>query len=107
MSGDGFHVSTEELRSHSESVDAVAEGIDEAAQAASTERAGGLVYGVLFDALALPPLNSWADRLHGLIAQDARLGHSIAEGIASNANTYDGIEQANAKHVTRSGGKGE
>jgi hypothetical protein len=106
MSGDGFHVSTEELRTHSESVDAIAEGGDEAAQAASTERAGGLVYGVFFDAF-LPVLNWWADRLHGLIAQDAGLGHSIAEGIASNADTYDGIEQANANHLTRTGEIGD
>jgi hypothetical protein len=101
--GDGFHVSTEELRSHSESVDAVAESVDEAAGAASTERAGGLVYGVLFDMLAQPPLNAWADHLQGVIARQAELGHAIAEGIASNADTYDGIETATAKHITHAG----
>jgi hypothetical protein len=100
---DGFHVSTDELRTHSEAVDRVAEGIDEAASAAAEERAGGLVYGVLFDAVALPFLNLWADHLHAMIARDGELGHAIAEGIASNADTYDGIEKATAKHVARSG----
>lgn len=103
---EGFHVSTEELRSHSEAVAAVAEGVDEAASAAATERAGGLVYGVLFDVVALPFLNTWADGLHSMIAKDSELGHAIAEGIAGNAETYDGIEQATAEHVRRSGSGG-
>jgi hypothetical protein len=104
MSGDGFHVSTEELKAHSESVDHVAEDVEEAASAAGTERAGGLVYGVLFDALAQPFLNWWADDMQGLISQNAELGRAIAAGIATNADTYDGIEQATKQHVSRSGG---
>ncbi|MEP7180218.1 MAG: hypothetical protein ABI775_14115 [Pseudonocardiales bacterium] len=102
----GFHVSTEELRSHSEAVSAVAEGVDEAAAAAATERAGGLVYGVLFDLVALPFLNLWADRMTAVISGNGELGHAIAGGIAGNAATYDGIEQATARHIGRSGGGG-
>jgi hypothetical protein len=51
----------------------------------------------------LPFLNLWADHLHAMIARDGELGHAIAEGIASNADTYDGIEKATAKHVAHSG----
>jgi hypothetical protein len=101
---DGFHVSTEELRTHSESVNHVAEGVEEAASAAGTERAGGMVYGVLFDALAQPFLNMWADHMRDLITQNAELGRAIAGGIASNADTYDGIEQQTKDHVSRAGG---
>lgn len=104
MSGEGFNVSTEALRSHSETVDGIAESIGEAAEAAATERAGGLVYGVLFDAIALPFLNMWADSIHGYIEKNAEVGHSIAGALASNADTYEGIEQANEHHIKKAGG---
>lgn len=103
MSSGGFNVSTQELRAHSETVDRIAESIGEAATAAGTERAGGLVYGVLFDGLAQPFLNMWADSIQDYIAKNAELGHSIASALASNADTYDGIEQANQQHISASG----
>ena len=99
----GFRVSTDELRSHAGSVEHVAADVDEAASAAGTERAGGLVYGVLFDAIAQPFLNMWADHLRDVIAGNGSLGHAIAGGIGANADTYDGIEHANTRHVARSG----
>jgi hypothetical protein len=103
MSG-GFSVSTEALRTHSESVDHIAESVDEAATAAATERAGGLVYGVLFDALAQPFLNIWADSIQGLIRSAGATGHSIAEGIKTNADTYDVVDKASATHICKAGG---
>ncbi|MGI8678409.1 MAG: hypothetical protein ACR2LX_06955 [Jatrophihabitans sp.] len=102
MSG-GFDVSTDQLRSHAGTVEGVAGSVDEAAAAAGTERAGGLVYGVLFDVFALTPLNWWADSIERLIRREAELGHAIAAGIATNADTYDGIEQANEHHISKSG----
>jgi DUF917 family protein len=102
MSG-GFNVSVEDLKSHSETVEAVAGSIEEAAEAAATERAGGLVYGVLFDAIAPPFLNMWADSIHGYIEKNGELGHAIAAGLASNAEAYDDIEKANKDHIGKSG----
>lgn len=104
MSGGGFNVSTTELRTHSATVERISGGLEEAAEAAATERAGGLVYGVLFDAIALPFLNLWADSIHGYIEKNAELAHEIAAGLASNAETYEGIEDANEHHIKKSGG---
>jgi hypothetical protein len=101
--GHGFHVEPEQLASHSETVGRIGESVNEIASAAATEGFGGLVYGVLFDALAQPFLNLWADHLRDLITQNAELGRAIAGGIASNADTYDGIEQHTKDHVSRSG----
>jgi Excreted virulence factor EspC, type VII ESX diderm len=106
MSGGFVHVTPEDLHSHSEEVDTVAEGIDEAASAAGTERAGGMVYGVLFDALAQPFLNMWADHIQDLIQKNGELGHAIAEGIKANAQTYDGIEKHNNEKIKSVGGGG-
>lgn len=106
MSGDGFHVSTQELHSHAATVDGVASAVDEAADAAGTERAGGLVYGVLFDGLAQPFLNLWADHLKAVIANNAEVGHSISKAIADNADTYEGVEQATKAHVATAGSGG-
>jgi excreted virulence factor EspC (type VII ESX diderm) len=105
MSSGGFHVSTEELKAHAESVGRVAESVDEAATAAGTERAGGLVYGVLFDATALPFLNMWADHIQSLIHTAGETGQAIAKGVKTNADTYDGVEKANSSHITKSGGR--
>lgn len=102
MSG-GFQVSTDELRTHAASVSAVAGDVEQAASAAGTERAGGLVYGVLFDAIALEPLNIWADHIQSLAAKNVELGKKIASGIAHNAETYDGVEDHTVKHITTSG----
>lgn len=106
MTGDGFHVSTDELKTHAASVEAVAADVASAASAAGMERAGGLVYGVLFDALAQPLLNMWADQLQDLIAQNSDLARAISVAIAGNADTYAGIEQANSRTITNSGGGG-
>ena len=103
MSG-GFSVSTEALHTHSESVDHVAESVDEAATAAGNERAGGLVYGLFFDAAALFWLNKWADHIEDLIRSAGETGHSIAKGIRTNADTYDTVDKANAKHLRKAGG---
>ena len=99
----GFRVSTDELRAHANAVENVAADVDDAASAAAAERAGGLVYGVLFDAIAQPFLNLWADHLHDVVAGNATLGHAVAGGIRANADTYDGIEHATTRRVTRSG----
>lgn len=104
MTGHGFDVSVEQLRSHSETVDRIAESMDEVAEAAATERAGGLVYGVLFDVYALPILNAWADSIHGYVEKNAEVGHSIAKALAANADTYEGVDEANKKEVSKSGG---
>jgi hypothetical protein len=104
MADGGFTVSAQELKSHSSTVETVAGSIDGAAEAAATERAGGLVYGVLFDVVALPFLNMWADSIHGYIEKNGELGHAIAAGLASNAETYEGIEEANTTHIEKSGG---
>lgn len=101
----GFHVEPEQLASHSETVNGVAEGVTEIAAAAGTEGFGGLVYGVLFDPIALTALNAWAERIRGLITQDAEVGRAIAAGIKSNADTYAGIEQANMSTVQQSGAR--
>ncbi|MEO6887267.1 MAG: type VII secretion target [Jatrophihabitantaceae bacterium] len=106
MSGDGFHVCTDELKTHAVLVQAVATDVATAASAAGTERAGGMVYGVLFDALAQPFLNMWADHMQDLITQNSELAQAISGAIAANAATYDGVEQANKQTITNSGGGG-
>ena len=101
--GTGFHVKPEDLESHSETVSHIGETVNEIASAAATESFGGLVYGVLFDAYIVPALAMWAERLHGLILQDANVAVSIAGALKSNADTYAGIEQANMSTVKSSG----
>lgn len=103
MSG-GFSVNTGELSTHAATVDALAGDVGTAASAAATERMGGRVYGVLFDAYALPFLNQWADSLHGYLSNDAGLGHSIAAGLKGNVANYTAVEQSNTKTVGASGG---
>jgi len=103
VTGHGFDVSVAELRSHSATVEQIAVSVGEAAEAAATERAGGLVYGILFDVIAQPFLNMWADSIQGCIEHNAEIGHAIAAGLASNADTYEGIEDANTSDVGRSG----
>jgi hypothetical protein len=101
--GTGFHVTPEDLESHSEAVSQVGESVNEIASAAATEGFGGLVYGVLFDPLVVAALGAWADRMHTLIIQDANVAAAIAGALKSNADTYAGIEQANMSTVQSSG----
>lgn len=102
MSG-GFHVEPEQLESHSRSVDQIADSVGEAGSAGASELFGGLVYGVLWDALAVPPLALWANHINDLMAQNADLGHHIAAALKSNADTYAGVEQSNLTTVQQSG----
>ena len=102
MSG-GFTVSTSELRSHSKTVGVIAEDVGTAASAAGTTRAGGLVYGVLFDEYALPFLNLWADSIHHSVSAAQKAGESISQSLSTNAETYDAAEDGNKTQITKSG----
>lgn len=105
MSG-GFHVSTHELRTHSATVSGIAADVGEAASAASTERAGGQVYGELFDHIALPALNIWADHIQSLISSNQKVGQAIAAGLKNNAENYEHAEHTNKSGITKSGQEG-
>lgn len=102
MSG-GFQVRPEQLSSHSATVGGIARSVSEAADAAAIERGGGLIYGVLFDALVWVALNPWADHIQELIATSASTGEAIAAGLKNNAELYDGVETANSGHIKKSG----
>lgn len=101
--GDGFNVSVEALRTHSETVRGVGEQLSEIGGAASTEGFGGLVYGVLFDLLAVPPLLIWSTKIQEAITSHWLVADAIADAIKDNADTYDGIEQANVTQVNKTG----
>jgi hypothetical protein len=103
MSGDGFNVELSELRTHSDTVGRVAKSIEEAATAAATERAGGLVYGVLFDVIAQPFLNMWADSIHGYVANNGEVAQSISKGLADNADSYESTESDNKDNINKAG----
>lgn len=102
--GDGFHVEPAQLTSHSSTVSSVASSVEDAGSAAGTERLGGLVYGVLLDALALPFLNMWGDSITKTISKNAEVGRTIAEKLASNAATYTEAETTNTTGLASSGG---
>lgn len=103
MSG-GFNVTAEELRSHASTVNSVATSVDSAAEAAQTEQGGGLVYGVLFDALAWGGLTLWAQSMADSLTQSAEIARSISGGLLVNADCYDECENANKKKISGSGG---
>jgi hypothetical protein len=105
MSG-GFHVDPDVLQSHALSVNNVADTVGEAGTAAAQEFFGGMVYGVLFDALAVPPLALWANHINSTIASVATVGHSIAGALQSNAETYAGVENSTKTYVAKSGQEG-
>ena len=104
MSGDGFTVSTQQLRSHSATVGGVANDVGTAAEAAQTEGYGGEVFGVLFDGPVWLFLRPWANGMHKTIASAEASGHSIAQALKLNADTYDGAEHGNKTAITKSGG---
>jgi hypothetical protein len=107
MTSAGFvHVTTEELRSHAESIDKVSESLDLSAEAAAEKRMGGMIYGVLFDFTVLPLLNMWADHLHTSITYEAELGSTIAEGVRTNAQLYDNTEAEAKAKIVKSGNEG-
>lgn len=106
MTSGGFHVATHELRSHAATVNGVAGDVGTAADAAGTERAGGLVYGVLFDIIARIPLNMWADHIQELIAGNEEVGHAIAGGLRTNATNYEQAEHTNKSGISKSGEAG-
>jgi hypothetical protein len=103
MSG-GFTVSTAQLRAHSTTVDGVATDVGTAAGAAQTEGYGGSIFGVLFDGPAWLFLRPWANDMQKSITSAEASGHSIAQALALNADTYDGVEDGNKTSITKSGG---
>lgn len=102
----GFNVEPEQLAAHAQSVDQVAQQVEQARAASATQNFGGLVYGIFFDPIAVTALSTWADHITGLIADDAAAGRAIATGLRNNAETYAGVEHATHRTVGASGGGG-
>ena len=92
MTGGGFNVDTEELNTQSEAINGIVEGIHAARSASDEEGVGGLVYGVLFDALILPVLASAKSTYADAISSCANIGDAIAKGLQSNVKTYQSVE---------------
>lgn len=105
MSG-GFNVTADELRAHAGTVNSVATSVDSAAEAAQTEQGGGLVFGVLFDALTWGALNLWAQSMADSFSQSAEIARSISGGLLVNADCYDECENATKQKITSAGNGG-
>ncbi|KQZ67158.1 type VII secretion target [Nocardioides sp. Root151] len=106
MSG-GFYVDHTALAAKSKQVEAVAGPVRDCKDASETVGVGGLIYGVIFDPTALPILNSAQNNYTELIGTAADVGDSIAQGLQSNANSYQAAETALQEAIDKMNGEVE
>lgn len=90
-----FTVDTTALRHHAAQVRHIAEGVGQAADAATEVGIGGVdIYGVLCSALIVPALHGFFGDAVDLVKKAGEFTSTYAEGLETNSDVYDEVDHS-------------